>query len=210
VYRNIIWDLDGTMFDTYPAFASAFQAALVDLGADASLEWITDLAKISMEHCEETLAEKFSLDIEVLDGKFDGHYAQIPYINQEPFPGVMELCRDIYAHGGKNIIVTHRGKMGTAALLKTHAIEKYFAGTITHDDGYPKKPAPDAFEAVLREYQLTRSETLSVGDRDIDVLAARAVGIFACLFGPPIEGISADLTFVDYRELRNYIHGENS
>jgi phosphoglycolate phosphatase-like HAD superfamily hydrolase len=30
MFRNIIWDVDGTLFDTYPAIARAFKAALMD------------------------------------------------------------------------------------------------------------------------------------------------------------------------------------
>lgn len=207
MYRNIIWDVDGTLFDTYPAFASAFQAGLADLGAEAPLKWINDLAKVSMEHCENTLADHFHLDIDVIDRKFDEHYAQIQYANQLPFPGVKELCMDVCAHGGKNVIVTHRGRAGTVALLETHGMDQFFSDAITRDDGFPRKPAPDAFEATMRNCELVCSETISVGDRDIDVLAGRAAGIFTCLFGSPIEDLSADLTIGDYRELRDYLFG---
>ncbi|MGE5598647.1 MAG: HAD hydrolase-like protein, partial [Bacteroidota bacterium] len=34
--RNIIWDVDGTLFDTYPPIAKAFQEALDELGIKAS------------------------------------------------------------------------------------------------------------------------------------------------------------------------------
>ncbi len=207
MFRYIIWDLDGTLFDTYPAFAAAFQAALADLGKQASRDWITSLARVSMEHCVSSLAEHFQLDLEALDQKFDEHYGQIGYLDQPPFPGVRELCQAVCFLGGKNVIVTHRKKAGTDGLLATHALDQYFAGAITHDDGYPKKPAPEAFEAAMRDYGLVRTETLSVGDRDIDVLAARAAGIFACLFGAPISGIHPDLTINDFAELRDYIVG---
>ena len=46
--RNIIWDADGTLFDTYPAIASAFKAALADLGKEAAVDWIESLAKKSV------------------------------------------------------------------------------------------------------------------------------------------------------------------
>ena len=48
MFRNIIWDVDGTLFDTYPAIAKAFRAALNDAGKDAALDWIEELAKISL------------------------------------------------------------------------------------------------------------------------------------------------------------------
>ncbi len=60
--RNIIWDADGTLFDTYPAIASAFQAAMADLGVNAPLDWIQSLAKKSVGMCETTLAEHYQLE----------------------------------------------------------------------------------------------------------------------------------------------------
>ncbi len=59
--RNIIWDLDGTLFDTYPAITGAFQAALADLGKDAPLDWIDSLAKKSVGFCETSLSEHFQI-----------------------------------------------------------------------------------------------------------------------------------------------------
>jgi HAD superfamily hydrolase (TIGR01549 family) len=209
MFRNLIWDVDGTLFDTYPGFACAFQAALADLGKAASQEWITSLARVSMDFCLTSLAERFQLDLQELERKFDQHYQQIGYLEQPAFPGVKELCESICSVGGRNVIVTHRRKVGTAGLLATHHLEKYFSGSITADDGFPRKPAPDAFEAALRDYGLECAETMAVGDRDIDVLAAQSAGIFACLFGPPMDGISADLTISNFTELRAYIFGAN-
>lgn len=210
MFRNIIWDVDGTLFDTYPAFARAFQDALMDLGQQASLDWITSLAKISMSFCETSLAEKFQLDINELDRKFDQHYGQIDLADQPPYPGVKELCAAVCSKGGRNVIVTHRSQAGTDDLLAAHGLEQYFAGTITGAAGYPRKPDPAAFEAALRDFGLGRAETLAVGDRDIDVLAAQSAGIFACLFGPPIPGLSPDLTIEHFGELQDYFAAAES
>ena len=44
MYRNLIWDLDGTLFDTYPAIAGAFRTALLGLGCKADVAWVEGLA----------------------------------------------------------------------------------------------------------------------------------------------------------------------
>ena len=208
--RNVIWDVDGTLFDTYPAIAAAFQSALADLGKDAPLDWIVSLAKQSMGFCETTLAKQFQLTEEEIDRKFDERYAQISYEDQPPFPGVAAICDYICSIGGKNVIVTHRGKEGTAGLLAAHQLNGYFFAAITNADGYPKKPAPAAFDAALRDYGLKRAETIAVGDRDIDILAGQAAGLFTCLFGAEIEGISADLIISNFEELYGYIVAKNT
>jgi phosphoglycolate phosphatase-like HAD superfamily hydrolase len=52
---------------------------------------------------------------------------------------------------------------------------------------------------------LQREETMAVGDRDIDVLAGQAAGIFTCLFGRKDDGVAADLTINSFDELYRYL-----
>jgi phosphoglycolate phosphatase-like HAD superfamily hydrolase len=94
--RNIIWDLDGTLFDTYPAIAKAFKAALNDLGHDAPLDWIESLAKISLGYCASTLVEKYQLTEEALEQAFDNHYSCTKPAEQPLFPGVRAVCQLIF------------------------------------------------------------------------------------------------------------------
>lgn len=203
--RNIIWDLDGTLFDTYPAIAKAFKAALNDLGHDAPLDWIESLAKMSLGHCASTLIEKYQLSEETLEQAFDNHYSCTKPAEQPLFPGVRAVCQLICSLGGKNIIVTHRSRTGTLELLVANQMTDYFAGYLTRDDGYPKKPDPAAFHAALQGHGLKREETIAVGDRDIDIQAGRTAGMFTCLFGNEGDGITADLMFRNFDELYRHI-----
>ena len=204
MFRNIIWDVDGTLFDTYPAIARAFQIALNDLGIDAQLDWIEGLAKTSLGDCVTALANHFQLHEEDVSRAFLKHYDHIPPEEQPPFPGVIAVCEHICALGGRNVIVTHRGHEGTDELLVAHKMTRYFAGCIARDDGYPKKPHPAAFEAILKTHNMRREETMAVGDRDIDILAGQAAGLFTCLFGRGDDGVAADLTISSFDELCRY------
>jgi len=210
MFRNIIWDVDGTLFDTYPAIAKAFQAALNDLGKEASLDWIEGLAKTSLSHCVTTLADKYHLNEEDIDQAFGAHYDRTRPEEQPPFPGVTTVCEYICTIGGKNVIVTHRGHEGTDELLAANKMTHYFAGCLARDDGYPKKPHPAAFEAILKTHNLQREETMTVGDRDIDVLAGQAAGIFTCLFGREAGGVVADLTISSFDELYRHLTSESN
>jgi phosphoglycolate phosphatase-like HAD superfamily hydrolase len=210
MFRNIIWDVDGTLFDTYPAIAKAFKAALNDLGKDASVDWIEGLARKSLGHCVSILAETCKLNEDDIGQAFDEHYDCIRPEEQTPFPGVITVCKYICAIGGKNVIVTHRGTEGTGELLAANNMVQYFVGCLTWNDGYPKKPNPAAFEAMLKAHHLEREETMAVGDRDIDVLAGQAAGIFTCLFGLKTDGVVADLTISNFDELHNYLVSKNN
>jgi phosphoglycolate phosphatase-like HAD superfamily hydrolase len=141
------------------------------------------------------------LDAQVILKGFLRHYASIPSEDQPPFPGVRGVCEAILTAGGKNVIVTHRRQETTAALLAAHDMARYFAGAVTHDDGYPRKPDPTAFVAALEQNALPREETMTVGDRDIDILAGQAAGVATCLFGAPRDDVTPDMFIADFGEL---------
>jgi phosphoglycolate phosphatase-like HAD superfamily hydrolase len=210
MFRNIIWDVDGTLFDTYPAIAKAFQAALNDLEKETPWDWIEGLAKVSLSHCVTTLATQFQLNEEILGKAFEKHYDHVRPEEQPPFPGVITICEYICSVGGKNVIVTHRGYEGTNELLVANHMSQYFVGCIARDDGYPKKPDPAAFEAIIKLHSLPRNETMTVGDRDIDIRAGQAAGLFTCLFSFGSDGVIADLTINSFDELYGYLTSERN
>ena len=209
-FQNIIWDVDGTLFDTYPPIAKAFQSALNEFGKEASLDWIEGLARISLSHCVKTLVDRYNLEEETIGSAFEKYYDRVRPEDQPRFPGVIAVCEYICSIGGKNVIVTHRGRSGTDALLAAHDMTHYFSGCIARDDGYSRKPHPGAFESALERYNLVREETMTVGDRDIDIQAGQAAGLFTCLFGHDTDGIHADLTIQSFEELSSFLTSRRS
>lgn len=129
--------------------------------------------------------------------------------DQPPFPGVVKICKTICSQGGKNLIVTHPGNKGVSELLTAHQMRALFFGQITRDDGFPKKPDPAAFVAIVQRYQLNPTETITVGDRDIDILAGQAAGIFSCFFGVDKGKCTPDFIFTQYDELNAFLVDRN-
>jgi phosphoglycolate phosphatase-like HAD superfamily hydrolase len=201
IIRNAIWDLDGTLFDTYPAISASFQQALADFGASASIEEIDALARVEVMYCAAELAARFELDTDDFIRAFGRHYIAVPFSAQPPFPGVVAVCERIAAGGGVNSIVTHRNGATAAKLLAEHRMQGLFAEVISRDDDYPRKPDPAAFLAVLEHQHLDPRETLSIGDREIDVRAGKAADTRTCLFGGNPSRVEADLRISDFAEL---------
>jgi len=199
--QHLIWDVDGTLFDTYPAIARSFQAAARDLGAPATYDEVMRLAQVSVDHCVTTLSTMYALPAEQLEELFDQHYRTITPEDQPPFAGAEAVCEHIRAHGGLNLIVTHRRRAGLDRLLATHRLTDYFTDITSHDDAYPRKPDPTAFNVLIERHQLPRAATLGVGDRDIDILAAQAAGLPAALFGTNSGASTPDFVFTDYTVL---------
>ena len=199
--RNILWDLDGTLFDTYPGIASAFQAAFLEFKAEIPYPLLFDLSRVSFRHCLETVCAQTGLPPDPVYTSFLAHYAAIPLDSSPPFPGAREVCAEIHARGGKNIIVTHRGAESTRRLVSAHTFNGLIDGIVGGDEGFPRKPAPDAFQAALARWQLDPAESLAAGDRDLDLQAGKAAGLVVAAFGPGPFTEKADFYTTDLREL---------
>ncbi|MDP3451013.1 MAG: HAD-IA family hydrolase, partial [Anaerolineaceae bacterium] len=98
-----------------------------------------------------------------------------------------------------------RREAGLIDLLDTFNMSQYFSGWTTADDEYKRKPDPEAFLVTLAKHKLAPIETLTVGDRAIDILAGQAAGIKACLFGDPLPTCQPDLIVQNYAQLFEWL-----
>jgi len=65
--------------------------------------------------------------------------------------------------------------------MKAKGMEKYISDVIISDDGFKRKPDPEAFNYLIKKHGLNKKETLSIGDRLFDVQAGKNAGILGCL-----------------------------
>jgi HAD superfamily hydrolase (TIGR01509 family) len=207
--RNIIWDLDGTLFDTYPAIARAFDFTLKEWGVSAPLDRIYSLAKIKLNLCASQLAEQFSLDTADVLAKYQSQYGAMPIADQGPFPGVIRVCERIHEKDGTNVIVTHRGRESTLKFLDVNGAGHLFKDVITRDEGFPEKPDPAAFLAMIHRHGFDPTETLAVGDREIDIRAGKAAGVRTCLFGDAAAEPAPDYCIQTFDDLGQILQQEN-
>ena len=199
--RNLLWDLDGTFFDTYPAITYAVSKSLNEMGRSIALNVIDGLVRQSIDHCVETLCQRFKLDPELLHARFAESYQTIDPANQPPFPGVWEVCEAIHAFHGLNVIVTHRSVQCAQRLIRAHNFSTLIDDIFSIEQGYPRKPDPSMLLATLEKHNLNPGETLLIGDRDIDIQAGQAAGVRTCLFGQTELTTSSDLQINAYGQL---------
>jgi HAD superfamily hydrolase (TIGR01509 family) len=210
VFRNILWDVDGTLFDTYPAVTYAISKSLNETGLSVALNVIDGLARKSIDQCLQTFSQRFKLDPDLLRTRFTESYRTVDPANQPPFPGVREVCEAIHARHGLNVIFTHRGVQSTLRLLNVHGLASCFDDILSVEQGYPRKPAPAMVLAALEKHALKPEETLLIGDREIDIQAGRAAGVRTCLFGGAELETPADIRIERYSQLLSLLQEARS
>lgn len=199
--RNILWDVDGTLFDSYPAITYALSKSLNEMGLSIALNVVDGLARESISHCVETLSQRFKLDPDLLRRRFTDSYRTVDPANQLPFPGVCEVCKFIYERDGLNIAITHHSVQSTQMLLDAHGLAPYFTAIFSMEQSYSRKPDPAMVLVALEKHALDPDQTLLVGNRNLDIQAGEAAGIRTCFFGAPNPAIPADIHISNYNRL---------
>lgn len=197
--KYFIWDFDGTLVDTYPSMTIAFQRALENEGIDASKEEVLSLLKQSSKHA---LAH-YNLEIS-FKKKWKAIEERVDKAMSQPFQGVIEVLKLIIKNGGKNFIVTHRDET-TYNYLEFHQMSDYFTDIITIEEANQRKPDTDLFDQLIARNQINPEQTLSIGDRVLDMIPSKALGLNTCLYNP--KNFEHDIE-VDY-DIRNYKTLEN-
>ena len=180
MYKHVIWDFDGTLFDTYPVMGFAFQKTLEEAGITEPLEEILQHMKLSISDTIKYYEEKYHID-----RKFIGKYAKLRKEMEsdlcKPYPGIPEICRYISTSGRSNYIFTHRGET-TERILRQHGLYEYFKECITSQHCFERKPSPEAIHYLIGKYDMIPKEAIMIGDRELDILSGKNAGIDACFF----------------------------
>ncbi|MBN2853008.1 MAG: HAD-IA family hydrolase [Clostridia bacterium] len=184
--KHIIWDFDGTLFNTYPEISLVFQNTLKQFGIEEDRAEILKHLHRSLFQTYQVYVDRYNLDFMALRKTFSLNDEQLTPSNILPFEGVENIIKSIE---GSNFIFTHRGK-STFHYLDYYDYTKYFSEIITREDGYARKPEPDALLYLISKYSLEKESTIYIGDRIIDVQCAKKAGIKSCYFDS--HGISID------------------
>ena len=182
-YRTFIWDFDGTLFDTYPHTVRAYAETLADLGKQGDVGEMERIARVSLGELSKYLRAEFGVDRTYFK-KVDELTEEYARKYSEPFPDAVLFVRDVIEASGRNMLYTHRDRLALE-LLERAGMAKYFSDAIVDGDpDFVWKPSPKAIRALIRRNGLERTQTIMVGDREIDVQSAAKAKIDSCLIMP--------------------------
>ena len=180
MYKHMIWDFDGTLFDTYEVMGRALQMTFQRIGVNEPLEDIIRLMKVSISEALHYYTCQYHIDEEFIR-TYEATRREMELVECKPYPGVIELLKYIKETGGYNYLFTHRG-ISSITFLQKHQIYDYFTDCITSTHSFERKPSPAAILHLVERYQMKPQEAIMIGDRDLDILSAKNAGIQACFF----------------------------
>ncbi|WP_341285641.1 HAD-IA family hydrolase [Priestia megaterium] len=180
---NVLWDMDGTLVDSYKSIIYGLQQAS---GKTLDEEKLLSLLKVNSY----VAFKYFGLDDNVRE-RFKEIERNISPSEKKPFPDIEQVLSE----SNINVIVTHKDKKSAEDLLKYWRLDHYFAEVLClEDDSFPRKPEVDSYEYLHNKYHID----LVVGDRELDFVPARKLGIPTCAFQN--SSIEADFHINTYKE----------
>ena len=181
---SFIWDMDGTLADSYPALVPAVQKVCAEYGLNVSPEYVySQVIGTSVGDFLTKSGKEIGIDPAILIGKFNIlNDSCIDAIRAVRHAG--EALSGLRQAGHQHFVYTHRGA-SCVPILKHTGLYPYFTEIVTASEGFPRKPAPDAILYLIKKYGLSPSGCFYVGDRRVDVEAACNAGIGSILYLDP-------------------------
>ena len=195
-----IWDLDGTLLDSYPVIIAAAIKAAADAGVHDDEAYALRIAKQDMLFTYlNDVAERSGTPFKNVRERYRAYTHEMDdrIILMD---GAREALERLQNAGAAHYVFTHRGT-SSEPILKRLGILGYFREIVTSAAGFPAKPSGEAVRYLMQKYGLKPDETWYVGDRPIDVLCAEDAGVRSVLLLP--EGACVTPTGHEDRIIRS-------
>ena len=171
-----IWDLDGTLLDSYEAILSGIEETFAQFSISYDKEQVREfILKFSVQDLFVQVAEERKLDVEMLNQVRAQNLAE-KNAQVVLMPGAREVLDWADEAGIQQFVYTHKGD-NALTILRGLGLESYFTEILTSQSGFARKPSPEAAIYLVDKYQLNPDNTYYIGDRILDVEFAQNSGI---------------------------------
>ena len=182
-----IWDLDGTLLDSYEAILSGIEETYHQFSIPFDKEKVrVFILKYSVQDLLVQVAEERGLDVDKLNQvraqSLAEKNAQVILM-----PGAREILAWANQQGIKQFVYTHKGE-NALTILRDLGLDVYFTEILTSQSGFARKPSPEAATYLISKYHLKPDRTFYIGDRTLDIEFAQNSGIQSINFlGTPVD-----------------------
>lgn len=179
----IIWDLDGTLIDSYGVIVNSLYRIYHEKGVEIDKKEILRVCiNESVSAFIKQAEAEFGIPFDDLKDRYS-HISHQEVLNIKAMNHAIEIMDYLHSNGFKNYIFTHRG-VTTETVLKNVKLFAYFDYIVNSQDGFARKPDPEGLDYIINKFNLDRDNTYYVGDRPLDIECANNAHIKSIMFIP--------------------------
>jgi phosphoglycolate phosphatase len=175
-FELIVFDWDGTLFDSTALIVRCIQNACRDVGAatpsNADAAYVIGLGlQDALRHVAPGLPESRYPD---LGARYRHHYVASQH-ELSLFGGTLEMLQALKARDHRLAVATGKGRRGLDDALAHSQLQGLFDGTRTADET-ASKPDPMMLLQLMQQIGVDPERTLMIGDTTHDLQLARNAG----------------------------------
>ena len=173
-YKNILFDLDGTLIDSAPGIEESFYIAYLNVYNTACPKNITTLIGPPIDQVLTSLNGETNLEIiNRFVGAFKQHYDTEGYKKSKLYDDVILVLEVLLKNKLNLFIATNKREKPTKLILEYLSIGKYFNDIYCPDIvDFKFKNKSDLIAHILITNSIQFNETIMIGDTFHDGLAA--------------------------------------
>ena len=176
-YRAVLFDLDGTLVDSYAALTEAVNHARRSEGLDElNAERIRGLVGDGVEKLLQRAFERTEIERHTVHA-FESRYDEVCCEGSRILADVEATLEQLSARGVEMAVCTNKPTFFSKKILDFLELSRYFRAIVGPDLAGARKPEARHLLVTLESVQCAPHETLFVGDMPIDVRAARNSGV---------------------------------
>ncbi len=215
--KLLIFDLDGTLIDSSHDITDAINHAVTPLGVRPLT--VTEIKEMVGSGITKLIEDLISTEKIVLDSKqpynlkeeavnrFLEYYSAHLLDNTTAYPQVKETLSKLGRY--KKAVISNKREGFSKMVLEGVNLLEFFDVVLGSDSISERKPSPVPVFEVLKRLDVSKSETVIIGDSNFDIEAGKAAGVktVAVTYGYRSKEAlkEADFMIDKFRELLNVL-----
>jgi len=177
-YKNILFDLDGTITDSSPGIINSYLYSLEKIGlAEEDIDKLRSYigSPLRAYYTERHNLSNAESDIAVKH--FREHYAETGIFENTVYPNMDELIDELSEAGLQLYIATSKPLVFAVTVLNHFDLKDYFNSIHGSDMSADNKPKDKLITDAILMNGLNKNECVMIGDRYHDIRGAKTNGI---------------------------------
>jgi len=179
-----VFDLDGTLIDSRRDLADSANSMLAAYGASAlAEERIASMVGAGAPTLVKRVLTAAGVDAPLDEAlaRFLSAYDERLTHHTRPYDGIPILLEDLQSRGTSMALLTNKPMDQSVRILDAFGLAKYFPRIVGGDGPWPRKPAPQGMQFLMRDAAARAEDTVLIGDSSIDLQTSRNAGVRICL-----------------------------
>ncbi len=186
-YKAAIFDMDGTILNTLQDLQNATNYALREHNfPERTYEEVRNFVGNGVQKLIERALPEGSSDetVQSVLASFKTYYKVHSTDTTAPYEGIPEAIKKLREAGIKTAVVSNKPDFGVQDLVKDF-FPNLFDVALGEKAGIAKKPAPDMVNSALDSLAVSKTDSVYIGDSDVDFMTAKNSGLsfIGCSWG---------------------------